>query len=193
MWVQTMTTLNELANTAKRAFAIIDKSEDVRQAQLIKAGKALIAAREQCKVKGKAFGDWLERNGIKRQRAYEAIGAAEGTFTAEADNQRHREKRIRQKSPGAPGQMAACESASGACDFDWDNVKPEDFGDADTAYKRQATFFASEALRYAETNPILHVDPSKVTQKEIQAVRNVAQAWSDLADKLARQTIRKVG
>ena len=79
-----------------------------------------------------------------------------------------------------------------AYNFDWENMPPDAFGDANTSYKRQAGFYASQAMHLARAYPLKWVSASKITEKEIQAVRDVARAWSELADELAQRSNRKV-
>lgn len=129
------------------------------------------------------------RPGVVHRAVEEAI--AEGREPTRAAVRRAVSEVLPAKSRSKSKKSPERGQPGGSCDFDWDNVKPEDFGDADTAYQKQAEFYAREALRYAETNPILRVNPKKVTQQEIQTVRNVAQAWSELGDKLARHAVRK--
>jgi ParB-like chromosome segregation protein Spo0J len=139
--------------------------------------------------------------GIDKDDAHRAIKVAglteeakEAARDAGLDNNRSALLAVA-KEDGAKAQVTKVKSikaakaekparSQSACDFDWDNVKPEDFGDADTSYKRQAQFYTSESLRHAETHPLLRVSPDKVTQKEIQAVRGNADAWRCLAVKL---------
>ena len=80
------------------------------------------------------------------------------------------------------------------CDYDWDNVKEIDFGDPTEAYRRQAEHYRREAIHLAEAYPLRSnkVNASTITEAEIQAMREVAQAWSDATEDIVRRKQRSL-
>jgi hypothetical protein len=73
-----------------------------------------------------------------------------------------------------------------ACDYDWDNPKPEDFGDQTEMYRQQAGFYRKEAIHFAKAYPLL---PSTfcagpITSDDVSGVRAVIDAWNDVLDTL---------
>lgn len=85
------------------------------------------------------------------------------------------------------GKAVAVSDTSDACDYDWSNVKEADFGNPTEAYRAQAEHFRREATSLATGYPLLSnkIDAETITETEIQSVRKVAQAWTDVAEALA--------
>lgn len=87
-----------------------------------------------------------------------------------------------------PSRKAAKEdTCDDACDYDWSNPKPADFGDdVSRMYHAQAIHYRTEAGHLATAYPLLApgVDPSIITQFEINEARKVADAWLVTVKKL---------
>jgi len=201
--------LRSLCAAVKTLIRKGDASNDEAQAFYANAGANLRKIKDDPRRTGSWASYVREHCGLSQQRADELIRIAEGRTTVKkvraekaASVQKSKAKLKAEakantssvdspapKPTPKPGPKLSPEERS--CDFDWDNVKPEDFGDSDTAYRRQAGFYVSEALRLAEAFPLLRVTPSKITQREVQDVRKVARAWSELADTIAQHIIRK--
>jgi len=178
-----MATLNQLANTAKKEIATGDTNIRNADKHYAKAGKALIAAKK--KLKHGEWIPWIKNHVlISERRSQELMEIATGKKTV--DDIRDRKKRVA-RSGRAKSALHSADLPI-ACDFDWSNVTAADFGgDADRAYRAQATHYNREATTLAETHPLLSLNNTRlINDKEIQAMRDVAQVWLDAADKVAR-------
>lgn len=92
------------------------------------------------------------------------------------------------RNPAREGrQEETCDG--NACDYDWSNPKPADFGDDTTRmYHSQAIHYRTEAGHLASAYPLLApgVDPEIITKFEIDEAQKVADAWSATVKKLKK-------
>jgi hypothetical protein len=183
-----MATLNELANTAKRELVAGDNSATAAERHYTLAGKALLIAKKQ--VEHGNWLRWLVKHQIGKRRAQEVMEIAEKKKTVK--QMRDRVKKATQHSR-TKNALRDAHFKDDACDYDWDNVQEADFGNPSRAYKAQAEHYRREALHLATAYPLLNdkVDLYVITDKEIQAVHKVAQAWSDVATALARRKAKE--
>ena len=184
-----MSSLNELANRAKREILAGDNSHANAEVHYGNAGRALTAAKKEV-----GHGGWLKwlRNNMqiseRRARELMEIGAKKKNVTQVRKRKQQSVQKTRAKSA-----LRSADLKPDACDYDWSNVKEGDFGNPSRAYKAQSEHYRREALHLAEAYPLRSnkIDIKFITEKEIQAVREVARAWSDLAETLTQRKTKE--
>lgn len=78
-----------------------------------------------------------------------------------------------------------------ACDYDWSNPSPKDFGNPSKMYRKQAEHYRDEAIHFAKAYPLLAkgVDSKVITETEINAAQQVVDAWVSVVSKLRSRRI----
>jgi hypothetical protein len=134
----------------------------------------------------------LIEGGVSQRQVAKLLGVDEGTVRNDVRNNSAKSAE-KSRTSGAGTKGGRSKKSDDACDYDWSNVKEADFGNPSNAYRAQAEHFRREATHLASAYPLLSskVDISVISETEIQAVREVAQAWADVAETLARRKIKE--
>jgi hypothetical protein len=188
--------LSQLANIIKSEIMQGDASAATAEEHYAKAGRALSEAKAS--VEHGKWRSWLSNHvQIGERRAQELIelGAKKKTVAQVRTRIQKAMRKNRSLQPKVTKSASRdADSPPHACDYDWSNVKVADFGNPTKAYKAQAEQYCREALHLAEAFPLLSnkIDRGSVTDKEIQNVREVTQAWLKLTETLTQRKLRGV-
>jgi hypothetical protein len=88
----------------------------------------------------------------------------------------------------AVARITQLDRALDTCDYD---VSKEDWSEANQAFRLQAAIYRREARHLAHAYPLINNRYVKnITDKEVQDVRQVVQAWTDLEEKMKRRIPR---